>query len=395
MYSHRNIFLNSLAQTSPAPMALEITKAKGMYVQDINGKRYLDFISGISASSLGHLHPAVVKAVQKQIKKYMHLMVYGEYVQHPQTQLAKKLADNLPSNLSSTYLVNSGSEAIEAALKLAKRATGRTKIVSFKNAYHGSTHGALSVMGDEYFKAAYRPLLPDIHHIEFNNLDDLQHIDTNTACVLAETVQGEAGAVVPAQNFMKALRKKCDEAGALLILDEIQAGCGRTGKLWAFEHFDIIPDLLVLAKGLGGGMPIGAMIASKELMQHFTEKPVLGHITTFGGHPVCAAAAYATFKTILDEKLTESVFDKEKLIRELLPNNAIQSINGKGLLLSIEFKSTELNMKIIKKCTENGVITDWFLFNDKRLRIAPPLNINVREIKKACSIIYKSIEQCH
>jgi acetylornithine/succinyldiaminopimelate/putrescine aminotransferase len=394
MFSHRNIFLNSLAQTSPTPLSIEVVRAKGMYLIDIQGKRYIDMISGISASSLGHLHPKVVKAVQKQIKKYMHLMVYGEYVQHPQTQLAKKLADHLPQNLSCTYLVNSGSEAIEAALKLAKRATGRTKIVAFKNAYHGSTHGALSVMGDEYFKSAFRPLLPDIQHIEFNNMNDLQHIDSRTACVLAETIQGEAGAIVPDHLFLQTLRKKCNETGALFILDEIQAGCGRSGKLWAFEHFGIVPDILVLAKGLGGGMPIGAMISSKELMQLFTEKPVLGHITTFGGHPVSAAAAYATLKTILDEKLIESIQDKEYLIRELLQNQAIQSISGKGLLLSIEFESTELNMKIIKKCIENGVITDWFLFNDKRMRIAPPLNIDFKEIKKACSILQKSIHEC-
>lgn len=361
-----------------------------MYGPD--GKRYLDLISGISVSSVGHRHPEVVKAVKDQADRYMHLMVYGEFVQSPQVKLAEILVKHLPEPLNNVFLVNSGSEAAEAALKLAKRHTGRTEIVSFRNAYHGSTQGSLSVMGDERMKMAFRPLLPDVRFLDFNQTEQLNQITSLTACVIAETIQGEAGAVVPTSEFMQALRKRCDETGALLILDEIQSGLGRTGKLWAFEHFAIVPDILLLAKGLGGGMPIGAFIASAEIMQSLTHSPVLGHITTFGGNAVCAAAALATVDVITRERLWEGVPEKEKIIREKLKHPAIKEIRGKGLMLAVAFDTFEQNKKIIDRCLEMGVLTDWFLFADNCLRIAPPLIIENEEIEAACQLILKAIE---
>jgi len=391
MLSQRQLFLNHVAQTSETPLALEIEKAEGVYLFDTSGKKYIDLIAGISVSNVGHRHPNVVAAIKSQLDKYMHLMVYGEYIQSPQVNLAKALSDVLPENLSAVYFVNSGSEAIEGAMKLAKRYTGRSEIISFKNAYHGSTHGSLSIMGSEEFKNAYRPLLPDTRQIEYNNLDQLKEITSKTACVVVETIQGEAGAIVPKNDFLVALRKRCSEVGALMIADEIQCGFGRTGKLFAFEHFNFVPDILCLAKGMGGGMPIGAFVSSLEIMSTLTNNPILGHITTFGGHPVSCAASLATLNTILEEKLLESVSEKEMLFRTLLVHPKIKSIHGQGLLLAIEFDSYEENKRIIDKCIENGVITDWFLFNAHSMRIAPPLTISLDQIKAACAVILAAI----
>ncbi len=393
MLSQRQLFLNHIAQTSETPLALEIEKAEGVYLFDTSGKRYLDLISGISVSNVGHRHPKVVTAIKEQVDKYMHTMVFGEYIQNPQVKLAKHLADNLPSNLSSVYFVNSGSEAIEGAMKLAKRFTGRTEIISFKNAYHGSTHGSLSIMGNEEFKNAFRPLLPDTKQLEFNNPSDFSQITERTACVVVETIQGEAGAIVPQNDFLKKLSIHCKLVGAMLVVDEIQCGFGRTGKLFAFEHYNFVPDILCLAKGMGGGMPIGAFISSKEIMNTLTNNPVLGHITTFGGHPVCCAAADATLSVLLEEKIMDEVEAKEQLFRSLLKHPKIKSIKGKGLLLSLEFESYEQNKSIIDKCIEKGVITDWFLFNSDSMRIAPPLIITEEEIQLACKAIVDSINE--
>jgi len=393
MLSQRQLFLNHIAQTSETPLALEIEKAEGVYLFDTSGKRYLDLISGISVSNVGHRHPKVVTAIKEQVDKYMHTMVFGEYIQNPQVKLAKHLADNLPSNLSSVYFVNSGSEAIEGAMKLAKRFTGRTEIISFKNAYHGSTHGSLSIMGNEEFKNAFRPLLPDTKQLEFNNPSDFSQITERTACVVVETIQGEAGAIVPQNDFLKKLSIHCKSVGALLVVDEIQCGFGRTGKLFSFEHYNFVPDILCLAKGMGGGMPIGAFISSKEIMNTLTNNPVLGHITTFGGHPVCCAAADATLSVLLEEKIMDEVEAKEQLFRSLLKHPKIKSIKGKGLLLSLEFESYEQNKSIIDKCIEKGVITDWFLFNSDSMRIAPPLIITEEEIQLACKAIVDSINE--
>ncbi len=391
MVTQRHLFLQHVAQTSEMPMGLEIEKAEGIYLTDIFGKRYMDLISGISVSNVGHRHPKVVEAIKEQVDKYMHLMVYGEYIQSPQVVLATLLATLLPKNLSSVYFTNSGSEAIEGAMKLSKRYTARREIISFVNAYHGSTQGSLSIMGNEEFKNAFRPLLPDTRQIRFNNTADLEQITGRTACVVVETIQGEAGAIVPQNDFLKLLRKRCDETGALLIADEIQCGFGRTGKLFAFEHYDVVPDILCIAKGMGGGMPIGAFISSKEMMHSLAHHPWLGHITTFGGHPVCCAASLATLRVLLQENLTEQVQQKEKLFRNLLVHPKIKAIHGKGLLLALEFDSYEQNKKIIDHCIANGVIADWFLFNAHSMRIAPPLTITAEEIKTACEVILKSI----
>jgi 4-aminobutyrate aminotransferase-like enzyme len=392
MLTQRQLFLEHIAQTSEMPMGLEIEKAEGVYLTDINGKRYIDLISGISVSNVGHRHPKVVEGIKNQLDKYMHLMVYGEYIQSPQVLLATLLTTLLPKSLGSVYFTNSGSEAIEGAMKLAKRYTGRTEIISFKNAYHGSTHGSLSIMGNEEFKNAYRPLLPDTRLIRFNNIDDINQITELTACLIVETIQGEAGAIVPEINFLKQLKKRCQETGTLLVADEIQTGFGRTGKLFAFEHFDFVPDILCLAKAMGGGMPIGAFISSREIMNSLTNNPVLGHITTFGGHPVCCAASLATLRVLLEENLIEQVEKKESLFRKLLIHPKIKSINGKGLLLSLEFENYEQNKAIIDRCILNGVITDWFLFNSNSMRIAPPLTITEKEIEMACNVIMECID---
>ncbi len=391
MLTNRQLFQQFLAQTSSSPLALEIVKAEGIYLFDNDGKEYIDLISGISVSNIGHRHPKVIKAITEQLDKYMHLMVYGEYIQSPQVLLAKKLVENLPEPLNNVYIVNSGSEAIEGAMKLAKRYTHRTEIIAFKNAYHGSTHGALSVMGNEEFKISFRPLLPNVTFIEYNNISDLIGITNKTACVVVETIQGEAGVVVPKKEFLVALRNKCTETGTLLILDEIQTGFGRTGSLFAFEQYDIIPDIITIAKGMGGGMPIGAFVASKEIMKSLTDNPVLGHITTFGGHPVCCAAALATVEVILEENLATEALNKEKHFRANLQHPKIRNIRGKGLLLAIEWDESINNKELINRCIEKGIITDWFLFADKLMRIAPPLTISPAEIEKACKTILDCI----
>jgi acetylornithine/N-succinyldiaminopimelate aminotransferase len=392
MIPERTLFFRHMAQTSSFPLALEIDYAEGVWMYDREGKPYLDLISGIAVSSIGHRHPKVVKAVKEQAERYMHLMVYGEFIQSPQLALARLLCEHLPAALDNVYLLNSGSEAVEGAIKLAKRYTGRTELVSFRNAYHGSTQGSLSVTGNEQLKYAFRPLLPDVRFLPFNQMEHLQQITSRTACVIAETIQGEAGAVVPDIGFMKALRQRCDDTGALLILDEIQAGCGRTGSLWAFEQFGIVPDILTLAKALGGGMPIGAFISSRQIMQCLMNDPVLGHISTFGGNAVCAAAARANLEVIIEGKLWEGANEKEKLFRELLQHPDIKNIHGRGLMLAVEFESFAKNRKVILHCLDHGVLTDWFLFADNRLRIAPPLIIGENEIRQACATIMKALD---
>lgn len=393
--NNRQLFLSHLAQTTDFPLLIEIEKAEGIYMDGPDGKRYIDLISGIGVSNVGHRHPKVLEAIQNQLDKYLHLMVYGEYVQSPQAQLAKVICDTLPESLDNVYLVNSGSEAVEGALKLAKRYTGKPKLLSCVNAYHGSSHGSLSVGGNELFKRAYRPLLPGVSNIRFGNVEDLALIDADTAAVIVETVQGEAGIQVGTPAYFQALRKKCTETGTLLILDEIQAGFGRTGKFWAFEHYGIIPDLIVCAKGMGGGMPIGAFIANKEVMGAFKNNPLLGHITTFGGHPVSAAASLATIKVLQEEKLIEQVDQKAALIKSLLVHPKIKGIRNKGLMMAVEFESFDVLKPIIDKAIELGVITDWFLFCDDSMRIAPPLTITQEQIREACSLILQAIDSAN
>jgi acetylornithine/succinyldiaminopimelate/putrescine aminotransferase len=394
MLTNRQLFLNNLAQTSDSPLALEITKAEGVYLFDISGKKYMDLISGISVSNTGHRHPEVVKAIKNQVDSYLHLMVYGEYIQSPQVKLASALAALLPEKLNNCYFVNSGSEAVEGALKLAKRFTGRSKIISFNHAYHGSTHGALSVIGDESYQTPFGPLLPGIVHIEFNSIDALQAITAETACVIIEPVQGEAGIVVGKPEFITAVRNRCNETGTLLIFDEIQTGMGRTGTMFAFEKYNIIPDILLLAKGLGGGMPLGAFISSHEIMQTLTFNPVLGHITTFGGHPVSCAAALANIDVIINEKLVENVEDKNKLIIQLLSKSkSIRQIRSAGLMIALQLDNYAHVKRVIDRCIENGVILDWFLFNDSSIRIAPPLTISYEQIQEACHIILDALKE--
>jgi acetylornithine/succinyldiaminopimelate/putrescine aminotransferase len=385
--NQRELFLKHVAQTSPAPLALEIAKAEGCRMWDADGKEYIDLIAGISVCNVGHRHPKVLAAIQDQLNKYMHLIVYGEFVETPQVQYAKLLTDHLPSTLNSVYFTNSGTEATEGAMKLAKRVTNRAEIVAFKNSYHGSTQGALSIMGDEYWRNAFRPLLPGVHHASYNSFEDLSLITTKTACVIAETIQAEAGVNAPLREWIQALRKRCTETGTLLILDEIQCGFGRNGSLWAFEQFDVVPDVLLLGKALGGGMPLGAFVANRELMWQLTENPVLGHISTFGGHPVCCAAGMAAMQVLLEEKLVDTVYEKEQLFRSLLQHPKVEAIRSRGLMMTLVFDSFETNKKIIDACIANGVITDWFLFAANCLRIAPPLTITEEEIKKACAVI--------
>ncbi|GAA0878063.1 aspartate aminotransferase family protein [Algoriphagus jejuensis] len=391
--NNRQIFLSNLAQTTDFPLLIEVEKAEGIYLFGPKGERYIDLISGIGVSNVGHRHPKVISAIQAQLDKYLHLMVYGEYVQTPQILLAKAVCDTLPDPLDNVYLVNSGSEAVEGALKLAKRFTNRREIISCVNAYHGSSHGSLSVGGNEIFKRAYRPLLPGISHINYGNPLDLEKINDQTAAVILETVQGEAGIRVAEKGYFTALRKKCDETGTLLILDEIQTGFGRTGKFWAFEHFDIVPDIVVCAKGMGGGMPIGAFIANKEVMGVFKNNPLLGHITTFGGHPVSAAASLATVQILQEENLIGQVDTKARLFKQLLIHPKIKSIRNKGLMMAVEFESFEVLKPIIDRAIELGVITDWFLFCDDSMRIAPPLIITETEIREACRVILQAIDQ--
>ena len=387
MLTNRQLFLNYQAQTSDDPLMLEIEKAEGIYMYSPDGKSYIDLISGVSVSNIGHRHPEVVKAIKKQVDQYMHLMVYGEYIQAPQVKLSEKIVSLLPPSLNSCYFVNSGSEANEGALKLAKRYTGKSKIIAFNKAYHGSTHGALSVMGDESFKNSFRPLLPGVSFIDFNNETQLQEIKEDTAAVIVEPIQGEAGIVLPQNDFLKKLRQRCNETGALLIFDEIQTGFGRTGKMFAFEHYDIVPDIITFAKGLGGGMPIGAFVANKKIMQSFTSNPVLGHITTFGGHPVSCAAAYATLSVLTKENIVSEVSIKGELFRKSLVHQSFKNIHGEGLFLSVAVESYAYLRQLLNKSIERGLVFDWFLFDDNHFRIAPPLIISELEIKKACDIL--------
>lgn len=393
MLSKRQLFLKYLGQTSDSPYMLEIDKAEGIYLYSSNGEKYIDLISGVSVSNLGHGNEAVKKAIIDQLDKHCHLMVYGEYIQNPQIELAAYLCSLLPDKLNSAYLVNSGSEAIDASLKLAKRYTGRSKIVSFKNSYHGSTHGALSVTGYESFKNSFRPLLPNVFHINYNSISDLDIIDEKTACVIIEPIQAEAGIIMPDKNFIVELHKRCKNKNVLLIYDEIQTGFGRTGKMFAFQHFNLIPDIVCFAKALGGGMPIGALVADKKIMNSFKTDPVLGHITTFGGHPVSSAAALAGLKEFERLKLVEKVDSKGELFKNLLSNNKIKDIRGRGLFIAVEVESFDFVLSFVKKAISNGLITDWFIFNTNSFRIAPPLTISENEIIESCKIINKTLNQ--
>jgi len=392
MPTQRQLFLKHVAQTSPEPMMIDVMEAQGCIIRGRNGMSYIDLNAGISVSSLGHCHPAIVQAVQDQASQYMHTMVYGEHLQTPQIQLATKLSEMLPSSLSQVYFVNSGSEAVEGAMKLAKRYTGRYEIVSSANAYHGSTQGADSLRSDQWGTGAYRPLLPGINHITFNEMHSLEKITKRTACVVTEVIQAEAGIFPANEQFLRALRQKCDETGALLIFDEIQTGYGRTGTLFAFEKYGVVPDVLLLAKAMGGGMPIGAFVSSPEIMEVFTHHPVLGHITTFGGHPVCCAAGYAMLNSLIEEKIIDSVLEKEKLFHEELDHPEVEEIRSAGLMMAVQLKSEEMLMQVVKHCWENGVLLDWFLFNTSALRISPPLIISEDQIKKACSVIRAGLD---
>ncbi len=388
----RQVFLSHLAQTSEFPMLLEIERGAGIYLYDPQGKPYLDLIAGIGVSALGHCHPAVVAAIRRQSERYLHTMVYGEYLLSPQVNLAKALTELLPDSLDSVYLVNSGTEATEGAMKLAKRYTGRAEIISCYKAYHGSTQGAASLMSDDYFTRPYRPLLPGISHIDFNCDFCLHRITDKTAAVIVETVQAEWGIRKPINNYLTKLRNRCTETGTLLIFDEIQAGYGRTGSFFAFEQYGVVPDILLLAKGMGGGMPIGAFVANQEVMKVFSNNPLLGHITTFGGHPVSCAAALATLNFIKSSGIIDSVKKKEQLFLEKLVHPEIRHVRSAGLWLAVELDSFEKVQKVIKLCLEKGLITDWFLFNDRSIRIAPPLIITEAEIEKACVILLEGLD---
>ena len=397
--TNREIFLRNIAQTSEAPLCLEINRAEGCKLFGADGSEYIDLIGGISVCNVGHRHPRVIEAIKAQLDQYLHIMVYGELVQSPQVKYAQLLTQHLPENLNSIFFTASGSEATEGAMKLAKRYSNRTQIISFKNSYHGSTQGALSVMGSEYWQQAFRPLLPDILQLKYNHLDDLQQITERTACVIAETIQAEAGVNPPKNDWLKALRKRCDETGTLLVLDEIQCGFGRNGTLWAFEQFGVVPDILLLGKALGGGMPLGAFIADKKIMDVLSYDPVLGHINTFGGHPVCCAAGLAAFHVLLDEQLVNTVKEKEQLFvslltqaSEALPVAQRPVIRSCGLMIAVAFENFEKNKQVIDgllKATAAGpaVFTDWFLFAANCLRIAPPLTISADEIRLACKRI--------
>ena len=385
-------FFKYQAQTTPHPLALEVSHANGSYIFDIKNKKYLDFIAGVSACSLGHGHPKVVTAVKNQLDNYLHVMVYGEFIQKPAVELCKLLSENLPNNLTTTYLTNSGTEAIEGSIKLSRRATGRQEIIYANKAYHGNTLGALSIMGLEERKDAFQPLIPECKSIEFNNELDLSKITNLTAAVVLETIQGGAGFILPTNDYLKKVRNRCNEVDALLILDEIQPGFGRTGKLFGFEHYGISPDILVLGKGMGGGMPIGAFTASEELMKLLSYNPKLGHITTFGGNAVIASAALATLKELTESDLIAETLQKEKLFRKLLKHSLIKEVRGKGLMLAILFDSPEIASEVILTCKNNGLLLFWLLFETKAVRITPPLTISETEIKEGCQILLKVLD---
>ena len=395
MSSERQLFLQHIAQTSDIPLMLEIEKADGIYLYDKSGKKYIDLISGISVSNLGHNNKKIINAIKDQVDKHMHLMVYGEYVQSVQVQLAAKLTGILPEKLNSVYFVNSGTEANEGAVKLAKRVTGKSKIITFENAYHGSSQGSLSLMGNEEFKNAFRPLIPGIKICEYNHLSSVNEIDSETAAVIIEPIQGEAGIRVPSVEFLTSLRKKCNDTGTLLIFDEIQTGFGRTGKMFGFQHFNVIPDIITFAKGLGGGMPLGAFVSDKNIMNQLTYNPVLGHITTFGGHPVSCAASLESLNILLEENFIHDIEKKEMLFRSLLQHNKIKEIRGKGLFLALQLNSFDQVLNVIKKAMLNGLIIDWFLFCNNAIRIAPPLIISENEIEEACKILIEAVDQSY
>lgn len=391
--SLRDDFFNLQAQTSPFPIGIEVSHAEGCYIYGTNGKRYLDMISGIAVTNVGHRHPLVVKAIKDQVDRYLHVMPYGEFIQGPQVELARKLTSLLPDSLNSCYFVNSGTEAVEAALKLAKRHTMRRKIVSCLKAYHGSTHGALSVSGNEKKKYAFRPLLPEVYFMRFNEIADLDVIDTETACVIVETIQGDAGVRIPSKAFMRALRARCTEVGALLILDEIQTGFGRTGKLFAFEHYGIEPDILAIAKSMAGGMAMGAFVSHRDTMASLKEDPILGHITTFGGHPVCCAAALGNIRAIEEGKLVETCEEKGELLESLLSHSAIVEVRRIGMMFAVEFESADLVYKIVDACLKKGVIAFYFLSCPESFRLAPPLTISDEEIGTAAAAINEAISE--
>lgn len=393
MRSLQDDFLNYQAKTTPHPLGIVVKKAKGSYITSESGKKYLDFVAGVSACSLGHCHPKVVSAIRKQSKKYLHVMVYGEFAQEPAVNLSKELIDLLPENHQSIYLTNSGTEAIEGALKLAKRATGRSELIGALNSYHGSTHGALSLLGSEHQKVGYRPLLPDTRFIQFNSLADLENITTKTAAVLLETIQGGAGFILPENDYLKKVKERCDAVGALLILDEIQPGFGRTGRFFGFEQFNVKPDIIVMGKGMGGGLPVGAFTASHELMKMLEDKPKLGHITTFGGNPLIAASCLATLRVIRDSKLMQEIPEKEALFRFELNHPKIKSIRGKGLMLAPILENAELANQVVLKCIDRGLLLFWLLWEKKALRISPPLTISKKEIKKGCAIIRSVLDE--
>lgn len=396
--SLKHDFFKHQAQTTPHPLALEISHARGSYIYDTSGKAHLDFVAGVSACTLGHCHPRVVEAIKQQTEKYLHVMVYGEYIQKPAVKYTKLLAKHLPENLSTTYMTNSGTEAIEGAIKLAKRVTGRSQIISAHNAYHGNTLGSLSIMGFEERKSVFRPLMPDVSFIEFNNEKELEKITHKTAGVVLETIQGGAGFVQPENDYLQKVRKRCDETGAQLILDEIQPGFGRTGKLFGFENYNCVPDILAIGKGMAGGLPVGAFVSSHEKMKLLQDKPKLGHITTFGGHPVIAAAALATLEELTQTNLIAETLEKEKLFRKLLKHPLITEVRGKGLMLAAMVKTPEIATEVILKCKEKGLILFWLLFEGKAIRITPPLTISKSEIEEGCSILIEvlnSIEGWH
>lgn len=389
----KKAFLDYQAQTTPHPLGMAVDHAKGSYIYDTQGRAHLDFVAGVSACSVGHAHPEVVKAVQKQAASYMHVMVYGEYVQSPSVELCRRLAELMPMPLNTTYLVNSGTEAIEAALKLARAWTKRQKILYGKRAYHGNTMGAMSVMDYPERTEPFGPLIPQTASIAFNDYNALDQIDKSTAAVILETIQGGAGFIVPDPDYLKALKSQCQKMGALLILDEIQPGFGRTGKLFGFEHFDVVPDIVVMGKGMGGGMPIGALSASKEMMNTFATQPKLGHITTFGGHPVIAAAALATLNIITANEFFKSVLDKEQLFRAELQHPKIKEVRGKGLMLALILEHPSEADALVLKCAERGLILFWLLYENRAVRITPPLTISKRDIQKGCHIIRKILDE--
>ncbi|MCO5247463.1 MAG: aminotransferase class III-fold pyridoxal phosphate-dependent enzyme [Chitinophagales bacterium] len=395
MLSERQVFLQHIAQTSDSPLLLEVKSASGMWLYGKNGEKWMDLIAGINVSTLGHCHPKIVKAVQKQAETFMHTLVYGELIMSPQTQLAQLLTSILPAQLQQVYYTNSGAEAVEGAMKLAKRYTGRPEIVGFHNAYHGSTQGALSLLGDEYWRNKFRPLLPGIRRLHYGQLADLGQISTHTAAVILDPVQAESGVTVPTKEYMQALRKKCDETGALLILDEIQTGMGRTGTMFNFEQLDIVPDILLLAKGFGGGLPLGAFISSQEMMNVLIDNPILGHITTFGGNPVSCAAALAHLKELLEGTYIQDVAKKEALFLERLKHPAIRKINHKGLMMAVHLDNFENLKKVIQAGLQKGILTDWFLFESEAMRLAPPLIITEDEINWACGQILAALDEVY